>query len=560
MNPPKVVQSNYILQRSFAGGINTSVPPDLIADDELVDSLNFEFNEDDHLTTRAGVNTWGDITYPGRITSLHSYLNDAGDDWILSTSRNKLYASSNDGVTTDITGSLNLSDNPYWQWINFAGIAIGTNGATTFDNPIKVEGATPTASLLGGTPPSLKFIVLWNERLWAVDAANPNTVVSSKLGDPEDWTDTGADGAVQIDVGKNDGDRITGLHVFDGKLFVFKRRKIYYIGSLSGTNPFDVGNLIADLYTSGIGCVSGYSIKEIINDVLFLSEYGVCSLVSAPLGQLKSSVVSRKVKELESYKKGSPEISAYVCEKANQYWLMMPDVSSSRNQYEIYVLDYSRLSEGRLRWLRFDGKIAGTWATNLLVNNENLTLIASQDRKIYSYRPQLYDVGAVWDTAIWDVSKWDTPIASKFLDVTTPYTKSFRTKAFNFGVPVIRKKFARFAFITTLLSNDLNLKVRYFFDKILSYGDEYNLVMAVQKSVGQWDVSEWDEANWDEEENRDLPIYRQYKRNKKGRKALNCTFIVSNDLNQGFVFRDLHLEIVPLNRRQVNQVGRIQGD
>lgn len=558
MNPPNIVQESIIVQDSFSGGINTSVPSDRIANDELVDCLNFEFNEDDHLTTRAGVVEWGNITYPKRITSLHFYRNDNGDEWVLSTSGKRLYASDLNGNTTDITDTLDLPDNSFWQWVNFAGIAIGTNGATTFDNPIKVEGSTPSVGVLGGTPPKLRFIVLWNERIWGVDAQNPNTVVSSKLGDPEDWTDTGADGVVQIDVGKNDGDRITGLYVFDGKLFVFKRKKIYFIGALEGTNAYDSGNLFATIYSSGIGCVSGYSIKEIINDVLFLSEYGLCSLVQAPLGQLKSAVISRKVKELETYRKTSPEISAYVCEKANQYWLMMPSTASARGVYEIYVMDYARISEGKIRFLRFDGKIAGTWATDILVSDENLTLIASQDRKIYSYRPQITDFSGLWDVGSWDVSSWDTSAFYRFLDVDSPYEKSFQTKAYNYNLPLTRKKYHRFGFNVTLNSNDLNLKLRYFFDKIPSYGDEYLFNVAIQRTAAIWDTSEWDETNWDEEERRDFPIYRQYKRNNRGRKALNCIHTIYNKLNQGFTFRDLLVEIVPLNRRQVNKVGRIE--
>lgn len=558
MNPPNQVQDNIILQRSFSGGINTSVPPDLVQEDELVDALNLEFDEDDHLTSRAGVTTWGDIVYPNRITSLHYYKNDAGDEWIISTSGTRLYVSNSSGVTTDITDTLVLPNNTFWQWINFAGLAIGVNGASSGDNPIKVYGPTPTVGILGGSPPPLKFIVLWNERIWGVDANNPNTVVSSKLGDPEDWSDTGADGVVQIDVGKNDGDQITGLCVFDRKLFVFKRKKIYFIGALDGTNAYDATQLYASVYSTGLGCVSGYSIKEIINDVLFLSEYGICSLVQAPLGILKSAIVSRKVKELETYRKTSPEISAYICERANQYWLMMPSTGSPRGIYEIYVLDYARITEGKIRFVRFDGRIAGTWATDLLVSNENLTLIASQDRRIYSYRPQVTDFSALWDVGSWDVSTWDTQVAFRYLDNLSPYVKSFQTKAFNYGLPLTRKEYQRLGFIVTLNSNDLNLKVRYFFDKKPSFGDSYNFVIAVEYVAGIWDVSEWDVDNWDEETTRDFPIYRLFKRGSRGRKALNCTFFISNDLNQGFTFRDLSVEVVPLNRRQVNKVGRIE--
>ena len=153
------------------------------------------------------------------------------------------------------------------MWRNWQGYAIGaTHGADgnpTAVYPIKFGGTT--ASVLTNAPRA-KYLEVWNERLWIVSAEDPNVIYGSGLGNPEAWTVDGADDAVIIDVGKNDGDKITGIYAFRGQLFIFKRTKIYTIKALDGTIPTDVGNLYVDLYTANIGCISQYTIQAILEE------------------------------------------------------------------------------------------------------------------------------------------------------------------------------------------------------------------------------------------------------------------------------------------------------
>lgn len=556
---PLTLEPTY--QRSFSGGINTSIPPERLQDTEAVDILNFEFDLDDHLITRSGVSEYYPAKFEKRITSLHYSENDAGDVFILNTSGPRLYAAAiDDANPVDITGALVLPADNYWQWVNYGGIAIGVNKATTGNNPIKVGGAIPTAAPLGGSPPKGKYIAVWNERVWIVDADNPNTVVSSALGDPEDYITVGSAGTVEIDIGKNDGDKITGLFAWRDRLFVFKRTKIYFVAALDGTSAYDSGNLIAQIYASGIGCISAYTIKEILDDVLFLSDRGVCSLVSAPLGELKSVVISRNVKEIQKLRKVNPEFCGYVCEESNQYWLMVSDQASPRNIWEIYVMDYRRIQEGVVRWLRFDGKIAGPMATTIYVNGQRLTIIASSDHGVYSYTPANYIFDGVWDEATWDASFWDTLNDIRFLDVNESYRKMLITKAYDFGLPILRKLFHRFGFNLTLLSNNLKLDVQYFFNKIYSRGGTYQFDYTRQDSGAIWDESNWDDnsSTWDADVKVDFNTIRQFLRNIQGRKGDNVSLIFSNFLNEGFILRDVYLEVAPLNTHQANDIGRIE--
>lgn len=549
-------------QNSFSGGINTSVRPELVGETEAVDILNFEYTDDDHLKTRAGVTEWIQpaFVFPSRITSLHYYENDLGEISILATASNKLYKISNlsPTIATDITGALVLPSTNFYQWRNYNGLAIGVNRATSGDNPIKFDGAT--AAALAGSPPNAKYIEVWNERLWLVSADDPNTVYGSSLGNPENWVVDGADDAVILDVGKNDGDKITGIYAFRGVLYVFKRTKIYKIAALNGSIPTDVGNLYVDIYASNIGCVSPYSIQAVLDDVLFLSDSGVASLVSAPLGELKTAIVSQKVKELKQLKKTSQEISSLVIEEANQYWLLVPASFSPRSVDEVYVCDVQQIQQGIIRWVRFEGKIAGTVACNIYINGERRTLIGGTDNKIYSYVSGQTDIAALWDAGLFDISVWDDEDNFyAFLDGLVPFEKRIITRAYEFNAPFVYKIFHRFGANITLLSDEIILKFRYYLNRNTLLGGEYNLTFEKTPNLSLWDIGIWDVTRFDGDSNitDTLTMIRQFKRDAV-RKGKNVSFIISNDQNGGFILNDILLEFAPLGQRRINQIDAVQ--
>ena len=68
-----------------------------------------------------------------------------------------------------------------------------------------------------------------------------------------------------IDIRKNDGDKITGLAVFQDVLIVFKERSIYQVTFDSSGNP------TVTPITYATGCVSHKSIVNVENDVYFMS-------------------------------------------------------------------------------------------------------------------------------------------------------------------------------------------------------------------------------------------------------------------------------------------------
>lgn len=539
-------------QDSWSGGINTSIPPEHIAKDEAVEIVNLEYDKDDYLVTRSGTLYFHSLqpalTYPERFTSMHYYENDNGDVAVLYTTGDQIFVSNNTGtVVNDRTGALVLPSDNFWQWVNYGGLAIGVNQATAGDNPVKYNGAG-NAAALAGSPPRGKYIEVWNDRVWiAGTGTNSSVIFGSKLGNPEDWTDTTLDiGAVTLDVGKNDGDKITGLISFRNSLFIFKRNSIYVLSSTSSPATASSRYRI-DQYTKNLGCVAPNSIKPVLDDVLFLSDSGVASLSAASLvGDLQTSLLSRKIFELTTFLRTTQDISAIVIPEVNQYWLMLPDYANPKGVSEVWVMDYQQIQNGKVRWVRFDGRVAGNVMSVTYINGARRYVIGVKEGSGV-YRPYIY------------TPKDTTNLTDGKGNQNRPYSKKIKTRAFNLELALIRKLFDKFGLSFRTLSATLALTVQYYFDNNTQTGDIYNLTFNTSLSGGLWDIGLWDTAVWDSAQIRDVEVWKRFKeptptKSALTRKGIALTFIFTNaQSDQGMIFKELQFLYGILNEKGVNK-------
>jgi hypothetical protein len=563
---PDITEDEFT-QSSFGGGINTSVPANALKDDEVVDARNFELDQDDNLVVRQGVtgvgngalwdqaiwdqDLWSSQSYPKRITSINYFQNDVGFVGILYTTGTSLYSRTINEVITDLTGALVLPDDVFWQWVNFNGIAIGVNKATSGSNPIKVSGPAPgTAALLGGTPPKAKYIEIWNSRVWVVDAANPNTVKSSKLGDPEDWTDNaGADRAVAIDIDKNDGDKITGLKSFKGRLFIFKSNSIYVLSSqvdsVAGTNNIltntDPDYFQVDLFTKNIGCIAPYTIQPILDDVLFLSKSGVASLRAAQVvADFTSSLLSIKVKDIAGIAKNVEEISAHVVTEQTQYLLSIPANISPSGSDIVFVMDYRKINEGSVRWLIFDGYPAGTCYDSFIDSDGNQAhLVGCVDRTLDQYFIGFYIPKVAIRT---------------YRDGGISYTKSILSKKFDFSKVSLRKLFKEWALAVSVKSDSVAITLKYFLNDSNQEAGTYTFNFQKEANSALWGSLIWGTDLWGATSG-DLEAFirRAFLRNSNGRKGRNIQFEVFNaQIDQGFAINNLSIVYSVLNRKHTS--------
>lgn len=548
MGLPTAQRIDPIVQNNWQLGMITSVPPEEIPIGGARLLNNLEFDLDSNLVTRNGTILFVDTGETTRTTSMFRAEYSDGTVWILITTGSKLFRCTEAGGSlTDITGALTFPSNTRWQWVMFGDFAIGVNGATSGTNPVKVN-AAGTASLLANAP-FAKFIEVWNNRIWVVRAAatERNSVYASAINLPEDWTVDDDAGAIQLPIDPNDGDYINGLKAFKGSLYVHKRKKINFVSPISAPATIP-GNLRVDVYTTNVGCVSGYSIQNVIDDQLFLGEPGVMSLALAPLGELKGSVISRNIGELSKLKKTSSalkEVIAYVFDDMNQYVISIPSTLSVSGFNEAWVLDYQKINERDekgfpiVRWSRFDGDIAGTAYTERLDGDYKTYLVAK------------YPDGAT-DVVINQYTPTN-PIKS-FSDSGEAYTQILRSKSFTPNTPLFRNLWYRFGAALKLISENLTLAINWYYNNAASSSGNYGFTFVFDDSglslygsavygtdlYGAADAIEREEVVW-----------RKFKKKSRGRKQRTVALeLVVAQPDQGFIVKFIQLEFTQLNHRR----------
>lgn len=527
MGLPEVKRADDIVQGSWDSGMITILPPEELPPDAAVLIQNFEFDSKGNLVTRAGAFTSFNIGDDEHITSLFRAKYSDGTVFIIGTTPTRIFKVDQDGTNfTNITGLFVLpTDARRWHWVMFNDFAIGT--AQGQGTPLKVSNAG-TVSFLNNAPASARAIEVWNNRLWLAENGE-NTVYGSSINDPEDWTIDDDAGAITLGVDIGDGDRILALKQFKGSLYVYKRTKIHVISAISAPATIP-SNLRVDIYTDDIGLAASDSIQTLLDDQIFLSDLGVMSLALAPLGETRTSILSRNIDELSGLQitdvVNTAPIESELITSLNipglqQYLLSIPASFSPTGSDIVYVMDYSdimqRDEEGfpKVRWCVFDGTITGSAYVERIVSGVKSYFVAkrfvtSTNTPVFTYSPL---------------------VAARTFD-TTATTKRFLSRAF--GLSTIRSLWHRFAVSLTKLTTNVTFITNYYFDNYTtSVAGTYTHTLTGTPS------------------NSNRTIWKSFKKNDSGRKAnLVQIEITANTVSQGFTIKSLHMENTKLNFRR----------
>jgi hypothetical protein len=435
----------------FVGGINQALSPKDIGDHELADALNFEFDEKRGLRKRDGVDEIFAVNPVGaKIESIYEYRTQAGGSTVIYTEGAKVWrAAAADPTTaseTEITNLLTFGAAQRWQWVTFDDVAIGVNQTDTGDansNPVKLPSTTGLLALLGGSPPKGNYIAVWNRRLWIVDADNPSVLKGSALGDAEDWASSGGSGTVSMPVGEDEGERITGIYPFHDMLIIFKRSRTYAL--IPGSPNVDARQYEIKSLSSTVGCVSIFTAQEVLNDLVFLSDYGVMSLQAvSSYGDFRKASLSANVPKFLSIDKDSDIFASVVNPEKMQYWIAIPGASSDTTNTEVWVMDFRGLASGQpVAWTRWDGGPVG----------------ASYGKVFYDGRPRMY-IGGYTNGYIMDESFQDDSVDAGY----EPTTVSYLTKAISMDEPLSRKEFYRFGLEFEAETDPVNFNITWKMD------------------------------------------------------------------------------------------------
>jgi hypothetical protein len=145
--------------------------------------------------------------------------------------------------------------------------------------PISYDGSTFTFVSVPDDPRA-RYILLAKGRLFiAGDDTNPSFLWFCSLENPDDWRQPIAATGGVITVGRDDGERITGLELIGDAVVIFKEKSIWIL-NIDG-DPYAGGGVtpqwVLRKTDSVTGCLFGAhrTIRKIGNQILYLSERGL---------------------------------------------------------------------------------------------------------------------------------------------------------------------------------------------------------------------------------------------------------------------------------------------
>lgn len=530
--------SQTVSINGFGGGINHQLPATDIEDSQLVDALNMELDRRQSLRSRPGVKRISTSSPGTAITALHYYRLSGGTASVLaSTAAGPVYQMSVGGGNIVLaSGALTLPVSADWHWVTFKDKAIGVNGSTNLGeaNPVEKSGVGGNV-IAHATAPRGRLIAVWNSRLFIVDAGSPNVLKWSAINSDTDWTTTGILGTGSANVGGDEGDAITAMVVFAGNLWLFKRTRIYVLSA--GSPVVDSSQWDLRLYANGAGCISPYSIQQIGDDLVFLSDEGILSLRSvAELENTRKSPLSALIPELASLSRATTRYLSAALPDKGQYWVVVPFGLTSSTLDVAWVMDYSRLPvNGQISWTRFDGAVVGTAYTTVLDGGQPRLYIGTADGTILRYADD-----GVWADQLDGVAN-------------TSFRKFVQTKAYSVGERLQRKEFLRFGLELFSELSVVDLDVTYRLDESSTRQKTIRRSFDTTFLGALWGVGLWDTALWSGAGSANLDTIMRVV-GTAGRRAQTIQFSIqdtddigqTDGTNPQFVLKGLRLEFNPL--------------
>ena len=266
-------QSVSVPFRSNGGGLNSAASPTALQDNESSGLQNIDLDKFGAFKKRNGYTALNTSAFNSGAAwnGLHFLELSSNVDYLIGTCGNKLAKmDALDGTWDDITGALTITagNDNHVSWATHLDTALGSNNV---DVPFQWTGAGDGSAMT--VPASLtraKYINIFSNYTTLANVTVGGTdhksrVYWSSIDSISTWSASDL-----RDLGKNDGQEITGSKSLGESWVVFKERSIY-IGSFTGDSdiPF-----LFKKSRSSVGAVSGYDIEEVENGLIFWSQDG----------------------------------------------------------------------------------------------------------------------------------------------------------------------------------------------------------------------------------------------------------------------------------------------
>jgi hypothetical protein len=268
----KHANAEFVTFYDFTGGLNLARTPEGIADNELQEAVNFEFDPDTGaLRVRGGLSLAREFGAP--VTDI---LNTANGNIVLARSGGHLYALSLASYDAEDLGEVDGDKPGVSSLWGENGVALAFGGHLYLYDPS--GGLTRVES--EDAPETVDMLYVRYGRV-AVAAAGQDKYRVSGVGDASMWTDDSEDDSTSksVDVGYKDGCDIRAIvQTVGGDILVFKspegqpeRGRIY---RLQGDFP----GWSVTPYSEGSSAWNAQSAVTVGNDVMFLTGGGLANI------------------------------------------------------------------------------------------------------------------------------------------------------------------------------------------------------------------------------------------------------------------------------------------
>lgn len=382
----KNYQNRYLLSTplysDFGGGLNVRVAPAEMKVNQSRVSKNLMYNAaSGALVARAGTAKLISTIFPlpalEEVFGIWQAPFSTGKKIIINTSLKVWTWTSPNWV--DITGTA-VRTAPTSKRVNMAfynDLAIGVDGKNA---AFKISNTLVSAPL-GGSPPTCKFVVVWNDYV-VMAGDGTNKVYYCERENPESWPVAN----YLVAGGNTDGDEITGLAIAYGHLIIFKRNSIF---AVSGATESDFS--MSQIGRSE-GLVAEGAYANAGNDVWFLGPSGMSTLGSDLSPTFQSDyVLPRYQNIITKLLAGNANLPSVVYNSSKQQIWVSVDYDGDGVHDRVMVHDLiNKDASGRAAVSEYFFYNGGTEATNINPRYLAQYLTATNDPRIISLNRNNY--------------------------------------------------------------------------------------------------------------------------------------------------------------------------
>lgn len=281
-----------------------------------------------------------------------------------------------DQTTTATTLSTGYSTTARWDF------ATANDTLWMLNGEVAKKWDGTTFADMGGSPPLGKFVLFHKQRLFIAGAsAARSRVYFSDVGSPETWPALSF-----VDVGKGDGDSITGLAILLDYLVITKENSVWI---LSGDSA---ANFVLRRVTDEGGCAVKQGIAFVKDTLAWPGKDGV-RLFDGARSAMGSEKITTTFAGLN--KRQLAQAAAVYWGPEQHYFVAVPEGASLTNNV---VLVYDAL---RAAWAIYRGIPAGEWVVFREYNQDTLLFGSATTGQIYKMDTSGYsDDGAAIDAHV----------------------------------------------------------------------------------------------------------------------------------------------------------------